>query len=118
VGPSEAFEVEVTVRNAGARRSRQLVQVYASRSDSRLERPTRWLAAFGHVEAAPGERATVRLRVAARALEHWDVEAGAWAVEPGSVLLSAGPSSQTLPLSSTVMIATAAQTDSGLGSTE
>ncbi len=109
VGPGHAFEVAVTVRNTGERPSRELVQMYASRPGSRLERPARWLAAFGHVEAAPGERVTARLRVAARALEHWDVESGAWAVEPGTVLLSAGPSSQTLPLSATVTIAAGAE---------
>jgi beta-glucosidase len=48
--------VEVRLSDTGSRRSREVVQVYASRSDSGIERPVRWLAAFAAVEAEPGER--------------------------------------------------------------
>ena len=46
----------VEVRNTGARRGREVVQVYASRPDSAVERPVKWLAGFAVVDAGPGRR--------------------------------------------------------------
>jgi beta-glucosidase len=86
----------VTVRNTGARRGREVVQVYASRPGSALERPPKWLAAFAAVEANPGETVTVSILIPDRAFQHW---AGAeWSIEPGPFVLAAGPSSASLPL--------------------
>ena len=82
--------LRVRLRNAGSRDGREVVQVYASRDDSAIERPPCWLAGFAAVEAGPGEEVTVDVAVR---LEHWDVAAGAWAVEPGDFTLRAGRSS-------------------------
>jgi beta-glucosidase len=73
---------EVTLRNAGDRRGREVVQMYASRPDSAVERPPRWLVGFVDVEADPGQTVTVGFEVPDRALAHWD---DGWQVEPGSV---------------------------------
>jgi beta-glucosidase len=89
----------VRVRNTGARRGREVVQLYASRGVSAVERPARWLVAFAAVTADPGEEVVVELPIPARAFEHWD---GGWTVEPGEFLLAAGPSSAVLPLSAPV----------------
>ena len=40
----------------------------------------------------PARWSTSRSLVGPRALRHWDVESGGWAVEPGAVVLSSGPS--------------------------
>jgi beta-glucosidase len=107
----------VTLRNVGPRASRELVQVYASRPDSVLERPARWLVAFGHVAADPGAQVSTRLRVPARALEHWDADASGWRCEPGRVVLRAGSSADLLPLEGAVTIApSGAEAGASLGS--
>ena len=86
----------VTVRNTGSRRGREVVQVYASRPDSAVERPPKWLAGFAPVDADPGETVTVAILIPERAFQHW---AGpGWSTESGSFVLAAGPSSATLPL--------------------
>jgi len=90
--------VDVTVRNAGDRAGRTVVQVYLSRPDGAIERPRRWLAAFAHVEAAAGQAVTTRIAIPRRAFEHWDVVAHAWAVEPGAFTAEIGPSSSQRPL--------------------
>jgi beta-glucosidase len=48
--------VGVTVRNSGSRPGREVVQLYASRPDSAVERPPRWLVGCAAVEAAAGEQ--------------------------------------------------------------
>jgi beta-glucosidase len=85
----------VRVRNTGSRAGRTVVQVYASRPNSAVERPQRWLAGFAAVSAAPGEEAVATVPVARRAFEHWD---GGWQLEPGTFILEAGPSSAELPI--------------------
>jgi beta-glucosidase len=94
--------VAVTVRNTGRRAGREVVQVYASRPDSTVERPVRWLAGFAAVEAGPGEPATVEVTVPARAFRHWTRDG--WAIEPGTFRLSVGRSSADLPLTVSVSL--------------
>ena len=93
---SGTVSVCVGVRNTGSRRGREVVQVYASRPGSAVERPAKWLAGFAAVDADPGETVTVGILIPERAFQHWT--GGAWATEPGPFTLSAGPSSASLPL--------------------
>nr|AGA60132.1 glycoside hydrolase [Microbacterium sp. Gsoil167] len=88
--------VEVTLANTGVRRGKQVVQVYAERADSAVERPERWLVGFAAVRAEPGETVTAVIPVPPRRLAHW---AGDWVVEPGQYTLRIGPSVVELPLS-------------------
>lgn len=96
VAQRDGDALEVTLANTGARAGKQVVQVYAERPDSSVERAERWLVAFATVEAAPGETVTARIPVPARRLAHW---AGEWIVEPGAYTLRAGASVADLPLS-------------------
>jgi beta-glucosidase len=92
----DGSRARVRVRNAGGRRGREVVQLYASRPDSALARPARWLAGFAAVEAEPGDAVAVDVELGPRALAHWDAAAGAFAVEPGTFVLAAGRSSADL----------------------
>ena len=92
----------VEVRNTGARRGREVVQVYASRPDSAVERPAKWLAGFAAVDADPGETVTVGILIPDRAFEHWSADG--WTLEAGTFTLTAGSSSASLPLTATVTV--------------
>jgi len=98
LSPGGDLHVSIRLSNTGPRRGREIVQVYASRRESGVERPLRWLAGFASVDAVPGEQVTASVMVKARAFEHWDVEMGQWLAEPGTFQLAAGPSSARLPL--------------------
>jgi beta-glucosidase len=99
----EPFVARVTVRNTGSRPGREVAQMYASRRDSAVERPLRWLVGFAPVDLAAGESTTVDVTIAPRAFEHWDVGRG-WVTEPGTFRLSAGSSSRNLPLTAEVRV--------------
>jgi beta-glucosidase len=90
--------VSVTLINTGERPGRSVVQVYASRPSSAVERPVKWLAGFAIAEAEPAAAVTVSVSLAARAFQHWAPGEG-WVTEPGQFVLAAGPSSADLPLS-------------------
>jgi beta-glucosidase len=90
--------VTVTVRNTGNRPGREVVQVYASRPDSSLERAPRWLVGSAVVDAAAGEVANAAITLASHNFRHWDSSAHAWRIEPGTYQLQAGRSVVDLPL--------------------
>ncbi len=85
----EDFEVAVSVTNTGSRRGKQVVQVYAERSDSKIERPVRWLVGFAEVHADAGETKAVKVAIRGREFAHWDRE---WNYEAGTFNLLVGTS--------------------------
>jgi beta-glucosidase len=95
------FGVSVRLRNTGSRPGKQVVQVYASRPGSAVERPQRWLAGFAVVTAEPGQVVDVPVEIHARTLRHWD---GGWVVEPGDLTLSVGASAGDVRAQATVTL--------------
>jgi beta-glucosidase len=95
--------VDVTVINTGSRPGRSVVQVYASRPSSAVERPVKWLVGFAIAEADPGDSVTVPVSLATHAFQHWTPGSG-WVTEAGQFTLAAGPSSASLPLSAVIDI--------------
>ncbi len=92
----------VEVRNTGSRPGREIVQVYASRPDSAVERPARWLAGFAAVDADPGETVNVGILLPERVFQHW--ADGGWTLEAGTFAFEAGSSSASLPLTGSVTL--------------
>ncbi|KRA38498.1 MULTISPECIES: beta-glucosidase family protein [unclassified Nocardioides] len=95
-----ALTVRVAVENTGERAGKQVVQVYASRADSDVLRPVRWLVGWGVARLAAGERTTLEIEVPSRTLAAW-VD-GAWTYEPGAFALQIGTSVDDLPLAGSV----------------
>jgi len=95
--------VGVTVTNTGARRGKQVVQVYLARPESSVDRPVQWLAGHAVVRADAGESVAVEISVQARAFAHWQNGVG-WAHELGTFEVMVGTSVEDIPLSSTVTL--------------
>jgi beta-glucosidase len=95
--------IEVTVRNAGPREGREVVQAYLAGPALGPGRPVRVLGAFGTVTAAPGAAATVTLTLPARAFARYDEHAGRWDWPPGQFTIAVGRSSRDLRLTTTVI---------------
>ncbi|WP_254791829.1 glycoside hydrolase family 3 protein [Curtobacterium sp. MCBA15_013] len=89
VREGDAVIVTATVANTGDRAGKHVVQVYASRESSAVDRPVRWLVGFAPVRLDAGESTEVSIEVPARAFAHWD---GAWAHESGTFTLHVGAS--------------------------
>jgi beta-glucosidase len=102
VTPSDRdFTVTVDVANRGARPGKQVVQVYAERPDSTIDRPVRWLVGFASVDVDAGTTASVPITIPVRAFAHWDE---GWQYEPGAFTLRIGTSVVELPLNATVKL--------------
>jgi beta-glucosidase len=89
VREGDAVIVTATVANTGARAGKHVVQVYASRAESAVDRPVRWLVGFAPVRLAAGASTEVSIEVPARAFAHWD---GSWQYESGTFTLHVGAS--------------------------
>jgi beta-glucosidase len=82
-------QVTVTVRNAGRRPGREVIQFYAGPAVADPGRPRRWLAGFAAVEAPAGEAATVTVALPERAFQIWD---NGWQTVAGDYLIEAAHS--------------------------
>ncbi len=98
---ASATSVSVTVRNMGERSGKHVVQVYAERPESTVDRPVRWLAGFAVVRLAAGATSEITIPLHKHTFEHWD---STWTTEPGTFNLLAGSSVSDLPLSAELKI--------------
>jgi beta-glucosidase len=96
VKPGAAIEVRVTVRNTGARRGAEVVQLYVGDVRSTLPRPPRELKGFQKVNLDPGESRVLTFPIGPEALAFFDPERKAWALEPGAFDIQAGSSSRDI----------------------
>ncbi|HET6393118.1 MAG TPA: glycoside hydrolase family 3 C-terminal domain-containing protein [Blastococcus sp.] len=97
--PGEVVTLGVEVTNRGERDGKQVVQVYAERADSAVDRPVRWLVGSAPVRVAAGRTARVEVVVPTRYLAHW---ADGWQYEPGAYRLRVGTTAVDLPLDATL----------------
>lgn len=79
--------IRATLTNTGSRPGKQVLQVYASRPLSALDRPVRWLVGAAVVRAEAGDAASVEVQLSPRSFSHWD---SGWVVEPGDYILHVG----------------------------
>jgi beta-glucosidase len=85
--------VSVDVANTGKRKGDEVVQLYVTHVNSKVDRPLKELKGFRRVTLAPGEKRTVQMPLKAEALAYWDVAKKSWVVEPDRVKLMVGGSS-------------------------
>ena len=94
--------VTVDVENRGTRDGKQVVQVYAERPDSAVDRPVRWLVGFAPARVPAGKRKPVLVSVPTRLLAYWH---DGWRYEPGAYQFRVGTSAVDLPLAAKVELA-------------
>lgn len=95
------FEANVTVTNTGGRAGKHIVQVYASRKNSAIDRPVRWLVGFAEVHANVGESKQVKVDIRGREFANYDT---GWNYEAGSFDLHFGSSVEKLEVHTAVEI--------------
>jgi beta-glucosidase len=103
--PGAVVPLTVTLSNTGNRPGKQVVQLYAERPGSAVDRPVRWLVASAPVWAGPGETLTVPINIPTRLLAYWD---NGWTYEPGDYRLRIGTSVSELPLETVLTLGGAA----------
>jgi len=94
----EVVVVSLTVRNTGQVSSDEVVQLYVSFPDSKVERPVNALKGFRRVHIPAGESLTVTIPLKADELRYWNKEKHAFVLEKGEVHVMVGTSSEDIRL--------------------
>ena len=85
--------VSVTITNTGKRDGDEVVQLYASYPESKVEHPQRQLKAFERVSIPAGQTKEVILKVSKSDLSYWDETRHSFVPETGRIQLEIGASS-------------------------
>ena len=96
---AEGFDVRFTLTNTSPTEAEEVAQVYVSRPQSHIKHPVKELKGLQRVALKAGERKAVTIPVRRSDLCHWDAQAQGWMLEPGSLIIQIGGSSNHLPLS-------------------
>ncbi|MDR7209548.1 glycoside hydrolase family 3 C-terminal domain-containing protein [Flavobacterium piscis] len=92
----ETISVSVDVKNTGKTDGKEVVQLYVSKSDSKVTRAEKELKGFKKVLVKSGDSNTVTIKVPVKELAYYDVAAKKWIVEPGKYTLKLGNSSRDI----------------------
>ncbi|MDY0914761.1 glycoside hydrolase family 3 C-terminal domain-containing protein [Rathayibacter festucae] len=85
----------VDVVNTGERAGKVVLQAYAERRDSAVERPVRWLVGFESATLEAGASAQIAVTVPTRLLATWN---DGWEYEAGAFTIRLGTSLEDVPL--------------------
>lgn len=99
-------EVEVTcrIKNTGACKGAEVVQLYVKELTPRLERPAKELKGFSKIELKPGEDRAVKFILDKRAFAYYDTHTKQWTVDPGEFAILVGSSSASIHLEQKIKI--------------
>ena len=104
LGKDGSVTVSVDVKNTGRRKGDEVVELYLSHLDSKVERARKELKGFRRITLAPNETRTVTLPVKAQDLAWWDEQQNSWVVEADRVKFMVGASSADTKLETTISV--------------
>ncbi|NNK71035.1 MAG: glycosyl hydrolase, partial [Flavobacteriaceae bacterium] len=100
----DTIVISVDLINTGSMDGKEVIQVYSSINDSKVERAVQELKGFAKAMVASGETKTISIEVPVRELAYYNVEKKAWVVEPGSYVLGIGNSSRNISEKISIMV--------------
>lgn len=112
IAPDGQVVISADISNTGSRAGDEVVQLYVHDPQASVTRPVKELKGFKRISLEPGETRTVSFTLAASQLAFYDIDMN-YVVEPGTIEVMVGASSEDLRLRDTFTI-TGATTDAGL----
>jgi len=98
----EVVNISLDVKNTGTISSDEVIQLYVSYPDSKIERPVKELKGFKRVYIPAGESITVTIPLSAGKLKYWNEENHEFMLEKGTLQLLVGASSEDIRLTGTI----------------
>jgi beta-glucosidase len=95
---TDSILVSVNVKNTGKRDGDEVIQLYVSYPDSKVERPLKQLKGFKRVFIHAGKTETVQIQLKASDVAYWNVEKHAFVTEKGKLKLMIGSSSADIKM--------------------
>lgn len=103
VATDGTIAVSCVVKNTGKVTGSEVVQLYTHFNGAHVTRPNKQLQGFARVDLAPGEQKMVTFQLACAQLGYYNEEME-FVVEPGTLDVLAGTSSENLPLRAQVKL--------------
>ena len=98
-----AVTVRATVTDTGSRNGKEIIQVYVSAPEGKLDKPWQELAGFAKTtELAPGISAQVQITFDIRDLASYDESRAAYILEPGKYIIRVGNSSMDTKIAAVI----------------
>ncbi len=92
--------LSLEVENTGAVSGKEVVEIYVSKPDTKIDRSPQELKAFAKTPLLEaGESTTVHLQIPLADLSYWNEESAGWTLEQGSYTIHAASSSRDIRLS-------------------
>lgn len=92
----ETIYITVDIENTGEKDGKEVLQLYTTKKDSKVERAAQELKGFQKVLVNKGETKTVTLGIPVKELAYYNVEKKAWVVEAGTYDFKIGNSSRDI----------------------
>lgn len=92
----ETVYVTVEVKNTGKVDGKEVIQLYSSKSDSKVERPAKELKGFEKIMIKAGETTKIKMGIPVKELAYYDVNTKKWVVEKGKYTFKIGNSSRNI----------------------
>lgn len=94
------ISIQVEVENSGDVSGKEVVEIYVSKPDTRIDRAPQELKAFAKTPLLQsGESTRVSMQIPVSDLSYWEEERAGWTLEEGSYIIHAASSSRDIRLS-------------------
>lgn len=98
------INISVNISNTGDRDGEEVVQLYVSHPQSKIDRPIKQLKGFQRIMIIKGENKMVSFTLSADELAYWDNDKDAYVIEPETVNIMIGSSSDDIRLTKTIQV--------------
>jgi beta-glucosidase len=98
ISKNDKLTVSLKLKNTGAVKGSEVVQLYINDVQSSIDRPVKELKGFKKVNLNPGEEKVVEFTIDQKALSFFDPKLKDWNVESGEFEILVGSSSQDIKL--------------------
>jgi beta-glucosidase len=102
---NDNFDVTVNITNSGDVAGKEVVQLYISAPDGKLDKPIHELKGFAKTKLLePGDQQQLKFTITGRDLTSFDPSQSAWVVEEGFYTIEIGASSTDIKLQKTISV--------------
>jgi beta-glucosidase len=102
---NDTMKVDLIITNTGEIKGKEVVQIYSSKPDSKIDRPVQELKAFAKTATLePGASVNLTFKIPVQDLSYWSEEASKWTLEKGQYIVHANSSSRDIRLSKDITI--------------
>ena len=102
---NDTLKVDISVSNTGDCKGKEVVQIYLTKPDSKIDRPVQELKAFSKTSILnPSEAANLTFKIPLNELTYWNEKESKWTLEKGQYIVRASSSSRDIRLSKEIII--------------